>query len=319
MSPLTVVVREPGRTPLRLVIDEPLELGRECAGLLLGDPQVSRRHLELRFDEGRVWASDLGSTNGSTVDGQPLERPTPLGPGVVVKIGETTIELAGALESPTDLRSTVLTHLAPREVTPADPTDVLRATSIDLVAAALEDEPPDLSDLQQDHGTLTIVFSDIQDSTRTAEKLGDHAWFDLLSVHNDIVRRRVAQYGGTEVKAQGDGFMLTFPSARRAVEAMTVVQRDFAEHSAANPDEEISIRVGLHIGEVIVGDDGDLFGRHVNFAARVANEAHGGEILVSSLLRQIVDTMGDLEFGEPRQVALKGIAGTHALHPLLWR
>jgi class 3 adenylate cyclase len=227
-------------------------------------------------------------------------------------LGDTTVQLAA------DIRSTTVGDLS-ATTGPSGPAAALRATSIDLVAAAVAEEQPDLSAMRHDHGTLTIAFSDIQDSTRTAERLGDKAWYDLLATHNAIVRRRLAGHGGHEIKAQGDGFMLTFPSARRAVQCMIEIQRDFADHAAARPDQPILVRMGLHTGEVIVGDDGDLFGKHVNFAARVANEAAGGEILVSSLLRQIVETMGDLEFGEPRQAELKGIAGSHNLHPIIWR
>ena len=69
----TVVVREPGRTPLHLVIRDIVEIGRECDGLLLDDPQISRRHLQLLAERGRVIVEDLGSTNGSLVDGHPPE------------------------------------------------------------------------------------------------------------------------------------------------------------------------------------------------------------------------------------------------------
>ena len=61
-------------------------------------------------------------------------------------------------------------------------------------------------------GTLTIVFSDIEGSTRRAEQLGDKAWMELLRFHNRLVRRQVERVGGYEVKAEGDGFMLAFPS-----------------------------------------------------------------------------------------------------------
>ena len=84
------------------------------------------------------------------------------------------------------------------------------------------------------------------------------------------------------------------------------------------PEQEFRIRIGMHVGEAIVGDGGDLFGKHVNLAARVANEATGGEILISSLVRQIVEARGDLEFGEPRTAELKGIAGSHVLTPVDW-
>ena len=99
---------------------------------------------------------------------------------------------------------------------------------------------------------------------------------------------------------------------------MTEVQRALQAHARSKPTEAIRIRVGLHTGEVIQDDDGDLFGKHVVLAARIANEAKGGEILVSSLVREIVDARGDLRFGQPRTVELKGIVGTHTVHSVLW-
>ena len=68
----------------------------------------------------------------------------------------------------------------------------------------------------------------------------------------------------------------------------------------------------------MLGDDGDLFGRHVVMASRVADQAHGGEILVSSLVREIVEPRGDIVFGESRTAVLKGLAGEHLLHRVVW-
>jgi adenylate cyclase len=79
----------------------------------------------------------------------------------------------------------------------------------------------------------------------------------------------------------------------------------------------VRIRVGVHTGEVIA-EGGDIFGRHVMLAARVAGHAHGGEILVSSLVREIASARGDLQFGEPRTVELKGLEGEHGVFPLVW-
>ncbi len=302
-----VVVREPGRTALRLVLTEPMQMGRDCGGLLLNDPQISRLHLELRVEQGQVVAEDLGSTNGTTIDGRALTGAATLGAGSVVKMGETTIELH------TDVRATMITGLVREQ-----PTVDLRATSIDIVAAAVAESRPQLADQKLDHGTISIVFSDIEASTERAEALGDQQWFDLLNTHNAIVRRQLKLHRGTEVKAQGDGFMLTFPSARAAIRCMTAVQHDLAIHNEAQPDRPIRIRVGIHTGEAIVDDDGDLFGIHVNLAARVANEAAGGEILVSSLVRQIVESRGDIDFGEARDATLKGLAGVHTMYPVIW-
>lgn len=299
LAPPSVIVRSPGHTPLRLVVDGPLEIGRECAGLLLDDPMISRRHLELRLDGGVVVVIDLGSTNGTTVDGRRLSAPHALEPGQVVAFGGSSL--------------TVATGNGERGAG-AD----LRATSIDVVADSFAAERPDISEVARSHGTTTIVFSDIESSTELAEQLGDRSWFELLSVHNEIVRRRVAAHGGTEIKSQGDGFMLSFASARAAVRCMIEVQRDLAQRNEEHPERAVRIRAGCHTGEAIVDGDGDLFGKHVILAARIANEARGGEIVVSSLVRQIVEAHGDLEFGDERAVTLKGLTGTHAIFPVEW-
>ena len=109
-----------------------------------------------------------------------------------------------------------------------DPLDEVRATSIDLVAAAAAADPPDFAVLPADAGTLTIVFSDIENSTLRAVELRDERWVALLDVHNAIVRRQVARHRGTEIKSQGDGFMLSFPSVRSASSCMIDMQRSLA-------------------------------------------------------------------------------------------
>jgi class 3 adenylate cyclase len=296
--PNAVVVREPGRTPIHLVVGEPIEIGRDCAGVLLADPEISRRHLELRPNGTHIVVSDLGSLNGTFLNGRSLEIAMVLHAGDLVQFGGCTLEIARGRDAKD----------APSP----------RASSIDLVAAAVSQQHDSYASLQADAGTVTIVFSDIESSTERAVELGDAKWVELLGVHNSIVRRAVAHHHGREIKAQGDGFMLAFPSARSAVQCMTDVQRSLLSHARSRPTEAIRIRVGLHTGEVIQDDDGDLFGKHVVLAARIANEARGGEILVSSLVREIVDARGDLRFGDPRTVELKGIAGTHTVHPVGW-
>ncbi len=88
--------------------------------------------------------------------------------------------------------------------------------SIDLVAAAVSLERPDLRPHASPEGTVTILFSDIEGSTAANERLGDRRWLEVLRAHNRIVRREVAAQRGFEVKCQGDGFMIAFGSARRA-------------------------------------------------------------------------------------------------------
>ena len=127
--------------------------------------------------------------------------------------------------------------------------------------------------MEPDVGTVTLVFCDIENSTTRAVELGDAQWIHVIENHNTIVRRMVARHAGTEVKAQGDGFMLRFKSARSAIACMVDVQRALAAHATAQPLEAIRVRTGIHTGEVIVGDDGDLYGRHVIMAARLSTHA----------------------------------------------
>lgn len=297
-----VVVREPGRSPLHVVLIEPIEVGRGGSGLLLDDPAVSRRHLELRPDDAGIVVVDLDSVNGTTIDGALVTEPVRLEVGSIVQLGDTTIE-----------RVSAVAPLVPR------PAPAVPATSIERVAAEAADAAPQPPGIDWGDGTVTIVFSDIESSTELARSLGDERWFDVLGKHNDIVRHLVRAEGGVEVKAQGDGFMLAFTSARRALNCAISVQRAIASMGEGDIDQAIRVRFGAHTGEVIVGDDGDLFGHHVNVAARIADQAIGGEILVSSLVKEIVEARGDLRFGEPRAVALKGLDGQWRLHPVLWR
>ena len=190
-------------------------------------------------------------------------------------------------------------------------------TSIDAVAEAVEDERPDLSSATAPDGTVTILFSDIEGSTEMTERLGDHRWIQVLRQHNSAVRDEVRRHGGFEVKSQGDGFMVAFSSARRALDCAIAIQRAFATRADENPDEAIRVRIGLHTGEAIRERD-DFFGRNVILAARIAAQASGGEILVSSLLKQLTESSGDVHFGEPREVSLKGLSGSHLVHAVEW-
>ncbi len=104
--------------------------------------------------------------------------------------------------------------------------------------------------------------------------------------------------------------MVAFSSARRALECAIAIQQTLAAHNAENPGEPIRVRIGLHTGEAIKEGE-DFFGKTVILAARIASQARGQEILVSSLLKALVESSGEFEFGESREMKLKGLAGTH--------
>ena len=189
-------------------------------------------------------------------------------------------------------------------------------TSIDAVAATVQADQPDLRPHAAPDGTVTLLFTDIVGSTPLNERLGDQRWMELLKEHNTIVREHVSAHQGYEVKTEGDGFMLAFSSARRAAECAIAIQRAFAERNET-AEEKIEVRAGLHTGEAIQ-DDGDFYGKHVNLAARIASQATGGQILVSSLLKELTDSGGDIEFDGGTEVELKGLTGTQRVFAIGW-
>jgi class 3 adenylate cyclase len=164
---------------------------------------------------------------------------------------------------------------------------------------------------------VTILFSDIEGSTELNERLGDQRFFDVLREHNEIVRDQVRVHRGFEVKSQGDGFMIAFASPRDGVECSIAIQRALAARIDAGTSEPIRVRMGLHTGEAIRERD-DFFGRNVVLAARIAAQANGGEILVSAPLKELAEGAGDVTFGDPRELGLKGLSGTHIVHPVEW-
>jgi class 3 adenylate cyclase len=190
-------------------------------------------------------------------------------------------------------------------------------SSIDAVASVVEEERPDLRGHTAPDGTVTILFSDMQGSTELNERLGDSRFIELLREHNEIVRDQVRVHHGFEVKSQGDGFMIAFASPRDGVECSIAIQRALAARIDEGTSEPIRVRMGLHTGEAILERD-DFFGRNVVLAARIAAQARGGEILVSEPLKELAGPVGDVTFGEPRELGLKGLSGTHTVHPVEW-
>ncbi|MBW3668870.1 MAG: DUF1707 domain-containing protein [Actinobacteria bacterium] len=190
--------------------------------------------------------------------------------------------------------------------------------SLDRVAASVQRERPDLSADAPPDGTVTILFSDIENFTSMTERLGDIRAQDVLRAHNELVRTQVAAWGGHEVKSQGDSFMISFGGARRGIRCAMAIQRAFEEWSVKHPDNSLRVRIGLHTGEAIREED-DLFGRSVIMAARIAAHAGGGEILVSSLLKELAEASGEFRFGPPHCTALKGLSGEHLLYPVVWQ
>jgi eukaryotic-like serine/threonine-protein kinase len=186
-------------------------------------------------------------------------------------------------------------------------------TAVDEVASSVGSERPSLRPAAAPDGTVTVLFSDIEGSTRLNERIGDVRWLELLRVHHEIVRDQVHQHGGFEVKSQGDGFMIAFPSARRAVECANAIQREIDSRLGKHPDGPIRLRIGLHTGEAI-REEADFYGKNIVLAARIADQARGGEILASAVVKQLTESAGDLSFEDERELELDGLTGTHTVY-----
>ncbi len=178
-------------------------------------------------------------------------------------------------------------------------------TTLDELLTSVEEDTEALETLATSGGTMTLVFTDIVDSTVLAEEMGDEGWIELVKSHESDIRRITARHGGTVVKMLGDGSMLAFNSARAAVRAAIAIQQ--STHGGG-----FSVRIGVHAGEVIQSE-GDLLGITVNKAARVASIAQGGQILASALVPELVGAANDVTFGPGVTVTLKGLSGTHDL------
>ncbi len=189
--------------------------------------------------------------------------------------------------------------------------------SIERVAEAVEREWPEMRARAAPDGTVTIMFSDIEAYTEMTERLGDNGAQQVLRRHNELVRKAIAEHGGFEVKSQGDGFMIAFGGASRALRCAVAIQQALDDYNDEHDAEQIRVRMGLHTGEAIKEAD-DFLGRCVILASRIANEAEGGEVLVSSVLRELTSATGEFTFAEPREVALKGVSQPQMVSSLVW-
>ncbi|MBX7455475.1 adenylate/guanylate cyclase domain-containing protein [Mycolicibacterium sp. 3033] len=182
-------------------------------------------------------------------------------------------------------------------------------SSVDDLAAWARVERPDLARLTTD-GRVVLMFSDIEGSTERNESLGDQAWMKVLDRHNRLLTRTVADHRGYVVKNQGDGFMIAFSAPADAVRCGVAIQRELRER--AGHFDGIRVRIGVHMGTSVRRGD-DLFGRNVAMAARIADLASGGEILVSEEVRESAAGAEGIAFDAPVEVDLKGLRGTQSV------
>ena len=177
----------------------------------------------------------------------------------------------------------------------------------------LNTHPP--GEAYTDSAFRAILFTDIVDSTRLTQELGDLAAMQLLREHDAAVRSGLARFGGSEVKHTGDGIMAAFDSASRAVGAATHIQRALKEGDGAN--ERLRVRIGVAAGEPVTEHD-DLFGATVQQAARLCECAQPDCIVVSSGVHDLCRGKG-ITFSNRRSVDAKGFDEPIETYEVHWR
>jgi class 3 adenylate cyclase len=158
----------------------------------------------------------------------------------------------------------------------------------------------------------TFMFTDIVDSTKLVEVLGEEKWRKLLAWHDRTLRELIEAAGGEVIKQTGDGYFAAFQSPASAVEAAAAIQRALDAHEPLAPD----VRIGVHTGGAFHKDDDDYAGEGVHMAARIGALAGSGEILAS---RESLGGGSRFALSEPRAEQLRGFEDEVELVAVDWR
>jgi class 3 adenylate cyclase len=155
---------------------------------------------------------------------------------------------------------------------------------------------------------VTVLYTDIVESTARAVAMGDETWSTLLGVHHAAVRDAVERHDGTLIKTMGDGVLATFDRPTLAVRCALAISR----HAG---DEGVQVRAGVHAGECEVTDD-DISGVAAHIGSRIMALAGPGEVLVSATVRDLVFGSG-VEFDPRGEHELKGVPGQWSVHAVV--
>jgi class 3 adenylate cyclase len=153
--------------------------------------------------------------------------------------------------------------------------------------------------VSQARAVVTMLMTDIVDSTKTAAEVGDAAWRQRLANHNRLVRRQLERFGGREVDTTGDGFLAAFASAEAGLRAALSIHEAVASAG-------VQVRAGVHTADVDLLPGGNLRGIAVHEAARIMATAPGGSVYTSGVSRALAASSG-LRFESVGMHTLKGI------------
>ncbi|MHC4213444.1 MAG: adenylate/guanylate cyclase domain-containing protein [Planctomycetota bacterium] len=275
------------------------------------DMTISREHMDICFDDqqSQYFAIDLNSQNGVFVDEIKVNGRKALAEGNRITIGKT--DLLFTQENITD-RESSLHRLRMSKLT-LPTMDITRNTQ-ELDTLTFDRSINRYQGLRDWAGsskiTLAIVFTDMVDSTLLTHTLGNERMDEVRRSHFARARSLIEEYEGYEIKTNGDEFMVTFRTAVNAV--------DFAvEFDTDTGDDRIKIRVGVHIGPVVIEED-DVQGAAVSYAARVMNMGVSGGVWISSEVKSHIDQEKPqrhegLCWEGYKDCVLKGFPGKHVL------
>lgn len=172
------------------------------------------------------------------------------------------------------------------------------------------------------HGEQITFFSDIRGFSEATARRGDLSAYELVRIHNGIAQKHFEAHGGELVKTYGDGVMAVFPpkAPEEALRCAAAIQRDLHELNQERKDLQIFVGVGLHVGEVLcvpTERDTDYIGNTVNVTKRLAEQAKGGQILISKDLYERVRGTTEVGFLYQGAPELKGV-GKVTLYEVIW-
>ncbi len=166
--------------------------------------------------------------------------------------------------------------------------------------------------------TKTFLFSDLRDYTRFVEQHGDSAAATLIADYRRIVRAELARHEGGEIKTEGDSFYVVFSTTGSAVTCAAAILRAAEGYSREHPDRQMRIGVGIHAGEP-VPHEGPYVGSAVIVAARLAQGAGAGEMLVTEVVRALLPRSITLPMEERTGLILKGLDAPPRIFSVDWR
>jgi class 3 adenylate cyclase len=274
-----------------------MDIGRDpSCEIHLDSRFVSRRHARIVRNEGGFAVEDSQSTNGLKINGILMREPHALVSGDCINLGDVLLTYEGADDA-------LATMVYPGNA----------AADYDAVRLAATG-PARTESLG---GLRAMLFTDLVDHTRELVRVGDIAGQAWLRQHTTILREEIRRFKGNEEKWTGDGFFVTFDSARLGAHCAIAIQHAVSAHNSAGAQTPVHVRMGLHSGEVL-REEGELFGNAVVLAARIMDQAGSDEVLISELMFRLLQPAGEFEFIERGLVSLKGFEEQQRLFELRW-